>query len=109
MAEALKVLGQLDIPATTLSTLYTVPAATSATVSSLVIANRTSSSKTFRASVAVAGAADDPKQYLFYDVQLGKNESFSATLGLTLGAADVVRVYASGAGLSANLFGVQVT
>lgn len=109
MAESLKVLAQLDVPAA-LTTLYTVPALTQATVSSLVICNRSASSRTFRVSIAVAGAADDPKQYLYYDVTLTKNNTFAATLGLTLGAGDVVRVGASAVGsLSASLYGIEVS
>jgi hypothetical protein len=109
MAEALKVLAQLE-GSTTLSALYTVPAATQATVSSFVVCNRTSATRTFRMSIAVAGAADDAKQYLYFDVTLTKNNTFAATLGITLGATDVVRVQASAnTSLSFSLFGVEVS
>jgi hypothetical protein len=109
MAEALKVLGQADPAATTLTPLYTVPGSTSVTVSTLAICNRNSSNVDVRASVAVGGASDDPKQYIFYDLQVGGNDSVFATLGITLGAADVVRVYASTTGVSFSLFGVEVS
>lgn len=108
MSETYKVLGQLNPSATTLTTLYTVPAATATIVSSVVVANR-SVATSFRLSVAVAGAADDNKQYLFYDVPIGANESKPFTLGLTLAATDVVRAYATLATLSFNLFGVERT
>lgn len=109
MGEALKVLGQLAPAATTLSALYTVPAFTSATVSSIVACNQNNGAIKFRVSVAVAGAADDPKQYLYYDVDLTKKNTFSAVLGLTLGAGDIVRVYTDTANVSFSLFGVEVT
>ena len=109
MAEALKVLGQLAPSANTLSALYTVPALKSATVSTLVVCNPTAGTAKFRISIAVAGAADDPKQYLYYDVSLTKNNSFTATLGITLGAGDVVRVHTDTANVSFNLFGVEVS
>jgi hypothetical protein len=109
MAETLKVLAQLDVPAS-LTALYTVPALTQVTVSSLVICNRSAASRTFRVSVAVGGAADSVEQYLYYDAVITKNSTFAASLGLTLGAGDVVRVLASAAGnLSAALYGVEVT
>lgn len=109
MAEALKVLGQLDVPAS-LTALYTVPALTQATISSLLICNRTNASRTFRVSIAIAGASDDVKQYIYFDVTLTRNNTFAATLGLTLGAGDVVRVLASAASsLSATLYGVEVS
>lgn len=107
--EVLKVLGQLD-GSTTLSPLYTVPAATQATISSIVVCNRTGSTRNFRVSVAVAGATDDVKQYLYYGVVLTKNSTYTATLGITLGATDVVRVYAdANSSLSFSLFGVEVS
>jgi hypothetical protein len=109
MAETIKVLGQLSPAATTLTDLYTVPASTSVVVSSIVACNRDTSKGSFRVSVAVAGATDDPKQYLFYDVEVKAVDAIVATIGITLGAADVVRVYASSANFSFNLFGTEVT
>jgi hypothetical protein len=109
MAEALKVLGQSNPAATTLTALYTVPAATSVTASTLVVCNRTGGSLTFRVSVAPLGASDSLEQYLYYDTKILKNDSIFATIGLTLAATDVVRVYASALGLSFSLFGVEVT
>ena len=64
MADTLKVLGQVDAAATTVTTLYTVPDMTQTTISSIVAANRTGSAITFRLSVNVAGASADDKQYL---------------------------------------------
>lgn len=109
MAEAIKVLGQVDPAATTLTPLYTVPASTEAVCSTLVICNRNSSSVTIRVSVAVAGAADDPVQYIWYDKSVPKNESIFATIGLTLATTDVVRVYASTTGVTFSLFGTEVS
>lgn len=109
MAETFKVLGQSAPAATTLTPLYTVPALTTATISTLVVCNRSNASVTYRVSVAINGAADTAAQYLFYDVTLTKNNTTTATLGITLGAGDIVRVYGSTANLSFNLFGVEVT
>jgi len=109
MAGTLKVLGQLNPSATTLTTLYTVPGATTAVVSTLTVANRSASATTFRASIAVSGAADDNKQYIAYDAPIAGNDTVALTLGLTLGAADVVRAYATLATLSFNLFGSEYT
>lgn len=109
MATALKVLGQSAPLATTLTTLYTVPGATSAVCSSLVVTNRSAVSVTFRVAVRPAGAAIANEHYLYYDVALGKNDTFVATIGITLATTDVVSVYASTANLSFNLFGQEVT
>lgn len=109
MAEARKVLGQLSPSATALTALYTVPGATEAVCSTLVVCNRGATNSTFRVSVAVAGAADDNKQYLYYDVAIQATDTFMATLGLTLAATDVVRVYSSSTNLSFALYGVEIT
>jgi len=109
MADALKVLGQSAPSATTLTDLYTVPGATSSTVSSVIVCNRGASSTTFRIAIAVAGAANEDKQYIYRDIPIPANDTFIATIGATLAATDKVRVYAGNANLSFNLFGVEVT
>jgi len=58
MADALKVLGQLNPSAASLTDLYEVPGATEAIVSSITVANRSVTPTAFRISVAIAGAAD---------------------------------------------------
>ncbi len=108
MADTLKVLGQAALAATTLTAVYTVPASTSATISSVVICNRAGTATTFRISVAIAGAADTNAQYLYYDQAIDANSTFIATIGITLATTDVVRVYAAGSSVSANVFGVEV-
>jgi len=109
MANTLKTLSQTAPSATTLTDSYTVPGATQAVVSSVVVCNRSATATSFRISVAVAGAADATKQYLYYDVPIAGNDTFVATIGVSLGAADVVRVYATLATLSFNVFGAEVT
>lgn len=108
MADTYKVLGQSNPLAATLTDAYTVPAATSVVISTIVIANR-GAATSFRVSVAVAGAADANQQYLAYDVAIGANETITMTVGVTLAATDKVRVYATLATLSFNLFGVERT
>ncbi len=105
---ATKVLGQSAPGATTETDLYTVPSATQAVCSSLVVTNRSAVAVTFRVSVSVAGGATANKDYLYYDLPLAANDTFAATLGITLNATDKVRVYASTANLSFNLFGQEL-
>ena len=102
-----KVLGQSNPGAASLTDAYTVPALTRTTISSLTVANRSAVPTTFRISVAVAGAANANEQYLYFDIPIDGNDSFSATLGVTLGPADVVRVYATLATLSFGVFGIE--
>ena len=109
MANTYKVLGQ-SIPAAATSTaIYTVPGATSAIISSIVVANQSAVATSFRISVAVAGAALETKQYLYFDVPIFGNDTFTLTLGIGLATTDVIRVYATLATLSFNIFGVEIT
>jgi len=107
-SETRKVLGQLAPSATVLTDVYTVPISSQTIISTLVINNRGGSSTTFRVSIAVNGAADSPKQYIYYDVTINANDTFAATIGMTLGSGDVVRVFAGNANLSVTLFGVEI-
>jgi len=109
MADTLKVLGQSNPLAATLTALYTVPAATSATVSSVTVANRSATPTSFRISIAPAGAADANQHYIAYDVAIGANVAIVFTIGITLATTDVIRVYATLATLSFNAFGIEVT
>lgn len=104
-----KVLGQSFPAMAALTDAYTVPASSKTVVSTLKVCNQSSAPTSFRVSVAVAGAADSSKQYLYYDVPLSANDTFSATEGWTLGAGDVVRVRSANGQCSFNLFGDEVT
>lgn len=88
--------------------LYTVPAATSAVTSTLVACNRGAVIATFRVSVAIGGAGDADAQYILDDVTLDPKQSRFLTLGTTHEATDVVRVFASTANVSFNLFGTEI-
>jgi len=103
-----KVLGQVAPSATTETDLYTVPAATETVVSTLVVANRAATSASYRISISVNGAATATKDYIAYDVSIPSNGITSLTLGLTADATDKIRVYASSANLSFNLFGSEI-
>lgn len=109
MAETYKVLGQSNPTAATLTDIYTVPGSTSAVVSSITVANRSSVATSFRLSVAIAGAADSLEQYTHYDIEIAGNDSQTITIGETLATTDKLRVYATLATLSFNVFGTEIT
>ncbi len=109
MAETLKVLGQSNPLAATPTDAYTVGASTSTVVSSITVANRSATGTSYRLSVSVAGAGASDEQYLAYDVSISGYETQTMTLGVTLATTDVVRVYATLATLSFNIFGTEVT
>lgn len=103
-----KILGQSAPSATTSTDLYTVPSATETIVSTITVANRSSSSATYRISVSSNGAAVADSQYLVYDATIVGNDTVALSLGITLDATDKIRVYASSANLSFNAFGTEI-
>lgn len=108
MATSYKVLGQIASAATTAETLYTVPSATEAIISTIVVCNRSASARTYRIAVRPDGASLANSHYLAYDVVIAANDSTALTLGITLNAADVVTVYASSADLTFAAFGSEI-
>lgn len=104
-----KVLAQLAPAIGTLTDLFTVNASAKAVVSTLKVCNQSEEDTTFRVSIAVAGAADEAKQYVYHDLPIVAHDTFSATEGWTLGPADVVRVRSGNGQCSFNLFGVEIT
>ncbi len=109
MPTVYKVLGQSAPSATTNTDLYTVPAATSAVISTLVVANRTGASASYRIAIRPAGATVANEHYIAYDVTVGGGDSTTLTIGITLAATDVITIYASTANLSFNVFGSEIT
>lgn len=107
MATVLKVLGQSNPSATTLTTCYTVPASTTAVCSTIVVCNRSSTATSFRVAIRPAGASISNEHYIYYDVAIGGNDTFCATIGITLATTDIVSVYATLATLSFNLYGQE--
>jgi hypothetical protein len=109
MPTTYKVLGQAAPAATTNVNLYTVPAATQAVISTLVISNRSDDPVDYRVSVRPEGATLANQHFVAYDVSVGAKDSTTLTLGITLNATDVITVYGATANLSFSAFGSELT
>jgi len=109
MANTYKVLGQSAPSATTDTDVYTVPSATEAVISTVVIANRDTSDATYRIAVRPDGATITNEHYVAYDITVGAGDSTALTLGITMNAADVLTVQASTADLSFSVFGSEIS
>ena len=109
MPAAYTVLGQSNPAATTLTTLYTVPASTSSIVSTISVCNTTSSAATYRIAIRPAGAAIATVHYVTYDAAVAANDTVLLTLGLTLAATDVVSVYSSVTNVVFHAHGTEIT
>lgn len=108
MATTYKVLGQQAPAATTATTLYTVPAATQTVCSTLAVCARGATSS-FRIAIRPNGATLADSHYIVYDNWVDSKDSVFLTLGITLGAGDVVTVYTDQATNTFSLFGSEIT
>lgn len=109
MAIEYKVLGQSSPSATTATTLYTVPASTSAVTSTLTICNRGASTGTYRVAIRPAGASLANQHYIVYDNTIATKDTIFLTIGASLAATDVVTIYASSGDFSFSLFGSEIS
>lgn len=109
MATTYKVLGQSAPSATTATTLYTVPAATSTVVSTISVCNRDSASAQYRVAIRPAGATLANQHYIVYDASLTGNSTDTVTIGVTLATTDIITVYASTANFSFSAFGSELS
>ena len=101
--------GSATLTATTNTNLYTVPAATSAVISTITVCNTSSAARTFRIAVRPAGAAIAAQHYVAYDVAIAANDTTALTLGLTLATTDIITVYASTTDLTFHVYGSELT
>lgn len=109
MATAYKILGQEAPLATTDTDVYTVPSATQSVVSTIVVANRGATAGTYRIAIRAAGATIANEHYIAYDTPIAGNDSTTLTIGITLGATDVITAYCSSADMSVNVFGSEIS
>jgi len=109
MAANYMVLGQVAPSATTDTTLYTVPSATQAVVSTITVCNRSAVQRKFRIAVRPDGVSIANQHYVAFDSVVAANDTVAITIGITMDAADVVTVRASSADLSFHAYGTEVT
>ena len=97
-------LGTADLAATTLTTLYTVPASKVAALT-LSLTNRTASAITVRAAIA-STATPANSEYIEYDYSVPANGVLERT-GIVMDAAKLLVIYTGAAGISANCYGYE--
>lgn len=107
MAVEYKTFGQSN-PGTTLTDLYTVPSAKSVAGGVLVVTNTSTTARTFRMAISMAGASIATAHYHYYDFPIPPNDVLSIT-GITMSTTDVLRVYGSTTDVTFNFSGALIT
>jgi len=98
------ILGTSDVPATTNTTVYTVPAATFAIVT-ISVCNRSSSNRDVRVALA---ASDTPvnAEYIEFDTELVANGTLERG-GVVIDATKKIVVYANSTDCSVVVYGIE--
>lgn len=79
----------------TYATLYNVPAATQAVVSSIIICNTANAAATYRIGLDDTAGTPGASEWLVYDASVTANDSVCLTLGVCLDAGKYIRVSSS--------------
>jgi hypothetical protein len=103
-----KILGQVNPTTTALSTLYTVPGAKEAFISTLSICNFGATTANVTVAVRADGAAIDPKQHILYNIPIVPADSLFLTLGLSVDQNDVISVSSTTSSIAFGLFGSEI-
>ncbi|CAB4173742.1 hypothetical protein UFOVP965_4 [uncultured Caudovirales phage] len=110
MASEYKILGQSAPASTANADLFTVTSAHSFVISSLVIANVTTTAATARVFARIAGATAAVSNAILYDVSVPASSTATFSLGMTLAATDVVTVQTgTSSALTFTAFGSDVS
>jgi hypothetical protein len=109
LAAIYKVLGQVNPSANTLTTAYTVPSATNAVISTIVITNMGPTSTTYRIAIRAGGAAISLEDYIAYDISIPTLDSIALTLGVTLATTDIISVESYSGLVNFNIFGSEIS
>lgn len=108
MAATYKLLGQVRPSANTLTTGYTVPSATEAVISTIVVTNTGPTATTYRIAVRPNGASASIGQYIAYDISVPTLDAVALTLGITLDASDVISVESYNGLTNFHIFGSEI-
>lgn len=93
----------------TYSTLYTVPAATTAVISTITIANTAAANATYRIGFAASDTTPAAADWLIYDAIAPANDTVFLGLGASLPAGTRIRVSSSANTATFGAFVSEIT
>jgi hypothetical protein len=108
MATNYKILGQLNPTANVLSAVYTVPSANQAVISTIIVCNQSIADAAYSIAVVPGGETDNVKHYIVRGGAVPAADALAFSLGLSLGAGDVVRANTTSGNLSFSIFGAEI-
>jgi hypothetical protein len=79
----------------TYATLYNVPSATSAVISTITICNTSGSVATYRIGLDESAGTPSASEWLVYGSAVGANDTIFLTVGLSLDAGKHIRISSS--------------
>ena len=109
MATNYKILGQSNPTANTLTDVYTVPSANQAVISTITVCNQSIVNAAYSIAVSPGGQSDNVKHYIVRGGTVPAADALAFSLGLSLGAGDVVRANTTSSSLSFNVFGAEIS
>lgn len=102
-----KVLGQQYPTAATATTLYTCGVANGTVVSTINVANTSTTADSIRIAVRPAGATLANQHYIVYGATIPGNGQYAFTAGVTLANTDVITVYSTNGTSAFNAYGQE--
>ena len=112
MANALKILGQLNPTANTQGNVYVVPASTAAIVNNITVANQTAANVSYSIIVMPSGSFSATAANTFFIVRGGivpASDTATLSLGVTLPAGAILAANTNSGSVSISAFGVEIS
>ena len=112
MANALKILGQLNPTANTQGNVYVVPASTAAIVNNITVANQSASNASYSIIVMPSGSFSATAANTYFIVRGGivpASDTATLSLGVTLPAGAILAANSHSGSISISAFGVEIS
>lgn len=112
MANAIKILGQLNPTANTQGNVYVVPASTTGIVNNIVVANQSASNASYSIIVMPSGSFSATAANTYFVVRGGvvpASDTATLSLGLTLPTGTILAANSNSGSISISAFGVEIS
>jgi len=99
--------GPTNLSATTETTLYSVPAATSAIVKQIVVCNTNANASSFSLSLVPYGSSASTPNRLFFNLSVAANETIFLDVSQSMTAGDFISAYSSATNIIVTISGIE--